>query len=148
MMLPSGVALCHADVAKMSPGASSLTHAHVWDSEPKNGQSRRISYHFWPSGIHMLSSQQQQFLQHDGGLYGEIRLFQRAGEPHQNGPWPSPAAVSHGHNYIPPSTGATLGISAGCCISQGRATRRDHSLNRERREREERRGVTRLRLRS
>lgn len=44
-MLPSGVALYHADVAKMSPGASSLAHARVWESELRNGQPRRISYH-------------------------------------------------------------------------------------------------------
>lgn len=42
------------------------------------------------------------------------------------------AAVLHWHDYTPPSAGATLGISTGHCITQGRATRWGHSLNSQR----------------
>lgn len=63
---------------------------------------------FWPPGIHILSSQEHQFLtkipwadskqagtssQRDGGPYGKTRLFWRAGQPHQHGLWPSPASL-------------------------------------------------------
>lgn len=61
MTLPSDVALCCADVAKMSPGASSLAHTCVWKTEPRNGKPRRIPSTFWPPGIHVLSSQEHQF---------------------------------------------------------------------------------------
>lgn len=148
--------------------SSTCTHLEDW-TEKWTAQENYLP----PSGQQkLLSSQEQQFLteipwadskqagtssQCDGGPYRETRLFWRArratsawptGKPSQPPKLLGSAEVSHWHDYIPPSTRATLGISTGRCITRGRGAQRDHSLTDRGQEREERHGVTCLRLHS